>query len=433
MMMVFLWLAALMAYILAGTPLVPFHGDESTVIWMSRDYGHIFLERDMSQVRYSEPPVYPTGQHLRLLNGPLMRYVMGITWHGAGYDMDDINEQWDWGAGWEYNIANNHAPADDLLQLLRWPSALLLAGGVVIVFGIGRYTGGYPAAYLASLCYALNPALLLNGRRAMFEGGLLFFSLAAVAAAIWFLRERSWRSALALGAAGGLAICAKHPAALTVGVALGACGVYVLLRIPRSERLAGLARLAVAALIVPAIFYALNPVWWGDPIARVGQVLEARAALLNEQMRAYGHYDSLAEQLTGFARQALLVRPQYYEVAGWGEHIGDQIAAYQSSFWSGITPGRAGAIAVLLLLPAGLWALLRGPRETEPARWLVGVWAGAILAASAVLTPLEWQRYYLMAYPAIGLLAGLGLWALLSGGYQRLRHTRNAPISASRS
>ena len=45
-----LWLGLLAMYIVAGAAIVPFHGDESTLMVMGRDYHYIFVEGDLSKV-----------------------------------------------------------------------------------------------------------------------------------------------------------------------------------------------------------------------------------------------------------------------------------------------------------------------------------------------------------------------------------------------
>ena len=165
---------------------------------------------------------------LRLLNGTVNKYLIGLAWHLGGYSVSDLNEQWDWGADWNYNQSSNHAPSAVLLYVSRLPSALLLAAGAVILFALGRSLGGRSVAYLASLYYALNPALLINGRRAMMEGSLIAFSLLAVLAGVWLLQRRALWMAILLGIAAGLALASKHTAAFTLVAVFGACGVYAL-------------------------------------------------------------------------------------------------------------------------------------------------------------------------------------------------------------
>ena len=73
-----LFLLALAAYVVAGMPLVPFHGDEPTLIYMSHDYDYQFIQRDLSLVEYSDPPISAQEQDLRLLNGTINKYLIGL-------------------------------------------------------------------------------------------------------------------------------------------------------------------------------------------------------------------------------------------------------------------------------------------------------------------------------------------------------------------
>ncbi|MBL8160771.1 MAG: glycosyltransferase family 39 protein [Anaerolineae bacterium] len=408
------WLVLLIIYILGGTHLVSFHGDESTQIYMSRDYGYQFILRDLERLRYSETPASATEQELRLLNGTLSKYLIGLSWHLRGFSLDDLNEQWDWGAGWDYNVQNGHRPSDDLLQTARWPSALLLAAGVVVMFLLGQAVGGRPAAYTASLYYAINPALLINGRRAMMEGSFTFFSLLTLLTACWLLLRPSWRSALALGVVSGLALASKHTAVFTVVTVFITCGVYIFARTIRTWRAIPVhivLRLLLAAVVALLVFYALNPAWWGDPFGRAGTVLDMRQRLLAGQSAAFGAYPDFGAQVSGFLRQTLLDLPQYAEAPGWLEHIGPQITAYEASVWRGVSVGGSdfGAAILAVMIATGVWAVLRFKRIRAAVRTLIGAWALVMALTTLLLTPLEWQRYYLPVYPAVALMAGLGV------------------------
>jgi len=422
-----LWLIALATYILAGTPLAPFHGDESTQIYMSRDYAYQFLQHDMSRIRYSNSPENPAEQYLRLINGAINKYLIGLAWHLGGFQLSDVNEQWDWGAGWDYNQRSGHIPTEGLLLAARWPSALLLAAGAAVMFALGRMLGGPPAAYLASLYYALNPPLLLNGRRAMMEGSAAFFGLLVVLAGVWYLRQHNLRSGITLGIVGGLALASKHTTVFAVGAVFGVCVFDVIVRTRQGVSLHGAASLITAVLLALLTFYLLNPGWWGDPIGRAGYVLQLRQALLDTQVRAFGGYASFGDRLIGFARQTLLALPQYYEAPEWSGYIGGQIAAYEASVWRGVSIGGSlpGALALSGMIGAGAWALVRNRRLSVPLRWLFGVWALAVMLSTLLLTPIEWQRYYLPAYPTVGLLAALGVTNTIGIVRQRLPVVEN--------
>jgi 4-amino-4-deoxy-L-arabinose transferase-like glycosyltransferase len=426
----FAWLLLLILYILAGTPLTPFHADESTQIFMSRDYAYQFTQGDLSGITYSDPPMRDTEQHLRLLNGTINKYLVGLAWYLGGFSLKDINQQWDWGGDWNYNQQNGHAPSPELLITARWPSALFLAVGMVVIFVIGQAIGGRLTAYIASLYYALNPALLLNGHRAMMEGSLIFFILLTVLAGIWFLSRPAWWTAIFLGIASGLALASKHTAVFTVAAVFLACATGFFLnhkdtkvtekklkglKISVSPALQWFISLLFSSILALITFYALNPAWWGDPIARAGTVLELRQDLLDIQTSVFGSYPTLPDALAGFARQTLIALPQYYEVAGWESYIGDQITRYEASPWHGVSVGGSslGAALLLVMVGIGVWALFRRSEISFLTRWLVGLWALVTIFSTLALTPLEWQRYYLPSYPVIGLLAGLGIDSLM--------------------
>lgn len=411
------WLTILAGYILAGTAVVPFHGDESTTIWMSRDYAYIFLDRDLSRVRYSDPPISATEQHLRLITGSLTKYLIGFAWHLDGQTIDSINEQWDWGADWNYNLVFGHAPDDRLLMLGRLPSAFMLASGVFVLFGIARNLGGRRVAFLASLYYVLNPALLLNGRRAMFEGGLVLFSLLVIWVAIGYLRNRNWWLAILLGMVSGLAISAKHPAAFTLLPVYAVCGMFALITSyhPRI-RLIYLSQLLISAVLALLVFYILNPVWWNDPFARLEEVIEARTDLLEGQVAAFGHYENTADQIAGFFRQTFIVFPQYYEVDEWQDYIADEIARYEKTPYKGISIGgsQLGAFLVASFYAIGLGlsihaAFFNVDPYTRQSSSVIAVWSIFMLVTSGILVPLEWQRYFLMMHLTVSLITPIGI------------------------
>jgi hypothetical protein len=427
-----LWLSLLILYILAGTPITPFHGDEPTQIYMTRDYAAQFIQgADWSIYGYSDTPTVPALQELRLLNGTINKTTMGLAWHLAGFQPQDINEQWDWGADWNYNQQNGHAPTPELLLTARWPSALFLAAGVVIMFALGWYAGDSWTAYLASAYYALSPVLLLNGRRAMMEGSMTFFSLLTVLAGVWVLKMlfpvglrrastllptksqniyTSWLPLLVLGIAAGFALSSKHNSLFTVAIVFGVCLVYAI----RTRRVTEgnakpLSLLLLATTSAGLTFYALNPAWWGEPLRRAGQVLELRQSLLDMQTAVFGGYADFGERAAGFFRQVFIALPQYYEQEQWAGYIGDQISRYEVSPWRGVSMAGStvGGLLLLGLCVYGLWMLIRHWRD--PVKLVLALWALTMLLSTLVLTPLEWQRYYLPAYPAVGLLAAVGV------------------------
>ncbi len=408
------WVVALMIFIFMGTALVPFHGDEATQIYMSRDYAYQFQARDLSLIQFQEPPVSAQEQALRLLNGTVNKYFIGLAWHVSGFAITDLNEQWDWGAEWDYNVATNHMPATALLHVSRIPSALLMAFGVIPLFWIGVSAGGWTGGFVATGVYALHPALLVNGRRAMMEGSMMATSLFTVAAGIWFMRRRSLMAALSVGAAAGLALASKHTSVFTVGIVVGVCAIYTLWLMYRrreSVKLIAYGALSIAVMLI--LFLMLNPAWWSDPAARLSDVLSARTTLLDLQTNMFGAYTTFNERVTGLFRSTFVGTPQYFEVPAWATYPVStaQISAYDSSVMRGFSwfDSTVGGVVLVVLTILGAVALLIDKKRLFMVRALIVMWALGTIVITFGLTPLAWHRYYVPAILGMIVLVSVGV------------------------
>lgn len=422
-----LWNLALMAFVLGGVALVPFHGDESTLIMMSRDYHYQFIAGDWQQVFYHGPPLNATEQHLRLLNGTLPKYLIGLAWHVAGFQVSDLNDQWDWGADWDWNMASGRMPSAALLAVARWSAALPGALSVPVMFALGWHWGRRRVAYPASFLLATHGVILLHIRRAYMEAALQLGSLLIILAAVWWVERltrggegaRRWLlPALVVGMASGLTLASKHSGAVPV-VAAGLGVLIVAARLPGSARRQALGGLAIAAALAVAVFLALNPAWWSDPIGRAGEVLRLRAGLVAEQAALFpdAAYRDLPARIGGLIAQVTIADPAYYEVASWAGPLSEAIAAYEASPWTGIRYGQGAAGdmagAILLLLAVTGAVRLGQDWRTWAAAPMIALWA--LLTALFILAavPLAWQRYVLPLLPVIILLAAGGLsWSL---------------------
>jgi len=423
-----LWLLALTVYIFAGLDAVPFHGDEATLLFMSHDYHFLVQERDVERVLYTETPADPSEQELRIINGTVPKMMMGLAWDLAGLTVHDLNDQWAWGFSdpqgewneWTWNHAFGHVPSDELLRAGRASSAALLALSAAVLFAITRWiVPARWAAWLASGLYVTHPAVLLNGRRSMMEGAMLLGATLVIFAAMGLLRAQArrgtrarWAWAVALGVAGGFALASKHTNALTVVIAFLVPLIEPLLRRDRPGArfdLAHLARLVMAGVLVLAIFVALNPAWWSDPLEMPGRVVDARTRLLIAQASGHSGYTSWGERATSLINAAFFAPAQYFEVAVWQEWIGDQIADYEAR---GLLAGRpvgplwGGLVAAAFVL--GVAALERRWVHEGPVL-LALAWPLLTALALFIATPLNWQRYYLPLQPGIALVAAAGV------------------------
>lgn len=425
------WVVALALYALAGYRNVPFHGDESTLITMSRDYHTLFQAGDLDAVLYTAAPDDPAEQELRLLNGTVSKYLYGLAWDLAGLTVHDLNEQWLWDAPWDWNITDNHKPSDTLLYAARLASALLLAASAWVVFAIGWIVGrGRWAAYAASLVYVMTPVVLINGRRAMMEGALLLTETLVVLAGLLLLRAlqrdraRGWHYA-ALGLAAGLALSSKHTTVIAVGivfvmVAAGTFGAHgrAIRELPLRRHLLWVCGAGVLAL---AVFLLLNPAWWSDPLHMPGRVWDLRQGLIEGQKAGYGSYAGTMEHIEGLIRRVADGTPQYYEVDIWGCFIRDEISAYEAHPWTGVNGGVIGAFVRLVSVVLATGVLVN--RWSDPAARLALAWFWVTALLLLVLTPFDWQRYYLPLQPALVVMVGVAA-AWVGAEVQALRDRR---------
>lgn len=470
---------ALAAYVASGRASVPFHGDESTFAWLSRDYHTLVEQRDPAALALDAERRDPRAVWLRVLNGSLTPLAIGCAWHSAGRSVQDLNGPWRWavpgdaGAQWRFNLASGNRPDDALLALARLPGTLAAAASVLLVWALALALARLrPAAWLAAAVYATTPAVLLNGRRAMQEG-LMLLCTALVAWVAWrAMRAQARPEAetgsmawlLALAAASGLALAAKHSSAVVVAAALLAllCAPWLQRSAPGSRMPPGhLASLVGVAFATLAVFSLLTPVWWSLPrtLALVGlaglafglrgawqsrrawswrgaalaliaaawlarpelprdaivlpsQLLEARRHLLERQVASFAGDDSALRRATTLLREAFAAEPQYFEDPAWADvpEIQAEIEAYHASALSGRSGGLPWGVPLAALCAAG--ALTAWRRRREPGIVLLALWL-ALPALALLANPLPWQRYYLVIQPPLAVLAGLGAASLL--------------------
>jgi hypothetical protein len=467
------WLLLLVGYILAGVPVTPFHGDEAMQITMSADYDTAFLQGNPAALTVSPPYPLDSPAWLRLINGSVNRYLIGLVWHAGGYPASDLPTIWQWPLSYDENIAQGHRPPEGLLTLARWPSALLLVASVGVMFALGWRVGGFPAALLASGVYALHPVILINGRRAMQEGALLCFGLLCICLAMHIaqrLTERgrvapAWWMGLALGA--GLTLASKHSGIVFVAAAFGWVGLAIirqilftaerqrgraaegqssgqLLQVPKRGaedipssfveskcHLIFLHRFAAALLLCCfaltsslVIFIALSPALWNDPPARLRDLLTERAALLESQVIAAGGPTPFTARLSGILTQPFLQPAEIYEAGFWANSAAflAEVGAYQASPWRGIG-GLLPGLALSALMLLGLGVLLRRLIVADRTQRVMSagllVWL-LVSLVSLLVNPLPWQRYYLPLVPVAILLAAVGAGWLTEAGRGRI-------------
>lgn len=408
-----LWCFMLTGYVLAGLKLATFHGDEAMLIYASRDYQTAFIEGKPGRLTTQPPYSVDSDAHLRILNGSVIPYSIGLSWHLRGLSAADLPSLWRWEQSYAANVAQGARPSEAMLAAGRLPSALLLCASIGMMFALAWQFGGRKLAYLTSLLYTLHPVILLNGRRAMQEGAWLCFGLLTMLIMVSIIQRQARRQPTrilwaAFVLAGGLTIASKHSGILYVLSALG----WMMLAEQRQAYAKTVAQVSVSTVAMLGIFVLMSPALWSNPIARLGDLMEVREELLQMQSRAY-QATSLPQRIEGIVKQPYLTPLQHYEVSFWDQaaEIQKEIDNYMASPWRGLTLGKPAAMTMTFMAGIGLLLLCSpvGWRLEMPAlRVGVVFWLGIVIA-SLLVNPLPWQRYYLPLLPIVSLLTAIGM------------------------
>jgi 4-amino-4-deoxy-L-arabinose transferase-like glycosyltransferase len=396
-----LWMSVLLLYAMLNVAAAPFHGDESTILGMANDWFRLTNE-GVSALYYQPKRLESLGrgaQELRVLNGTLAPFMYGAALHSVGLGAAALPGMWDWAADWWVNQYYGHMPRPDVLFIGRWASVLTLCLALACFFGAARRLLGRQPAYLALLILAFMPAVLLNGRRAVFEGvallGAALIWLAAARLAAGKTRYGGW---LLLGAACGVALAAKHTNLLLIAPTFGA-----LLWLGRANFVRTLRGLALAAALMGALFLALNPAWWSDPLGVPREVLRMRSELLAIQTNAFGRNTTLGDRLVALVAFPFGA-PQYFEDTNnaWQDWLAESIRSYENGAHGVAWYAAAPLVYALLLI--GIFSL---PKQRAAA--LISIPLFGMAAGLFLTNPLLWQRYYLPLSFPLALLAALGV------------------------
>jgi 4-amino-4-deoxy-L-arabinose transferase-like glycosyltransferase len=414
-----IWLVALCAFILSGVQIAPYHGDESTQLYLSVD-----VDRALRGQWDSLRADWITGDaaaRQRLLSRPLFPYIAGAARHlsGAGA-VEAPTRPWNWAGSYDDNLRWGNVALPAVLFPARTAAALLLCGALIALFALAARVGGRPAAYSASLLFALHPVVLLNGRRALPESASLLFGIVSVWLAAVISRRRETKAPVgllrwaALAAAGGLALSSAFDALLYVAAALAWLLVGELLR-ANGRVLRLLPRVAGALVGGALLAFALAPALWNSPIARLADIARERAANLGAPL-------TLVERVVMIVRQPFLAPPQYWEASGFeSASFAAQRAFYDASPVSGLRLAEAGVVgagvaafltAMVIVGVVVVWMPRLSKNPSPSAAVGMTLWL-ALTILALLANPLPWQRLYLPLIAVSTLCAGVALGAAL--------------------
>ncbi len=441
---------------LSGVWLARFHHDESQWIYTTR-----FLA--LFEQGATASPEW--GSYWLHTQPPVARYLLGLPLQLAGYDLLHLNEPWDTSLTFAQNEAQGNMPTPAQLSLARLGSALAACGAVLLLFWLGRQAGGWVAGLAAAGWLAGNFYARELLTRATGDGLLLTLLLWTLALTVPLLTalaaatdaaaaQRPWRRVagltLAVGVVLGLATAAKLTAvfalpalALTLPLDAGLRWVgsdrrVTAARLLRRRLVAAAAAILGVTAVALAVFVAVNPALWPQPVAGSVTLFTFRQEEMAQQMVAF---PDVAIPTLPRRFQLALTRPLF--LYSFGASVGQMVSGDAGGAQAARLPLDAVLVALGLLTALGSRLSLFWRRRTtaatlpatEPHRpsgpglGVVGctaVWTLVVYGGIALTIGMDWDRYYL---PIIGLAAfwaGCGLaWLWAQVGRRRAQTSSN--------
>ncbi len=407
-----LLLLLLSTFFLSGVAKIPFHPDESTLIYMSADFEQLLS--DPLSMSWGTGDLVPDVVRYRMIDAPLTRYLLGI---GRLLSQNPAPKvDWDWSATWEENTIAGALPGKQLLHIERILIASLFPVTIILLYLIGIKLDGKSLGILIILVFSLNSLILLHTRRAMAEG-MLIFGLALALYSFLTLE----RHPILVGLALAVAFNAKHSAFVLFPIGLLAI-FWSSFSTSRS-----LSRLFfnVSQFIFGfgLLTLVLNPFLWRNPIAAAYEAYDQRQNLLAQQQEDFKNQfpaqilETSTERLMVMLAQITIAPPIFAEVGNYREETLQAESEYLQT--PGNVTGRnflIGGIVLGSILLGNLSSIreffVGGTGRRRNAVILL-LSTFTMIVGHIIMIPLSWQRYYVPLIPFTSSLAGLGIiWVI---------------------
>ena len=360
-----------------------------------------------------------------LTQPPGTRYVIGLGRLAGGIPASAVNTAWDFFVDDRENAEAGALPSDELLMWSRLPMKILTSLSILIGFNILRNIGGRIPGYIWITLCLWSEYFLLHLRRAMSEAPLLFFIALILLAAFRILkfarREHSVQQETgdplppsrrlyvyfaALGVLIGLAATMKLNGftAIATGALLAVLVIYRYKQSKTKKFRSILILIWIIVILAEVVFIAANPFLWKDPFTWQSALYSQRFYEMNQQKLEY--VDAVIQ---GFSNRIRIV----------GGAVFNQYAALQ--FFGATWFNLAFTLAGLAYIMTQWVNFVRG-RSYKPAAIVIPIVALAT-AGPSLLTPLDWDRYYLLPVFFSTMLICIGIWWASSLAYHYIRRT----------
>lgn len=384
-----------------------FHGDETHWTMSSQEAFRLVRSGELFDAEWTDEFYFRTQPQVG-------KWLIGATLAGFGLtshrtvDEDGVPvrlvREYDWQLSPEDNAFKGNVPDSLTITVGRLPGALAGWLTALMIWWAARRAGLATAGLVAAVLLSSHPLWLAHSRRVGMDSISLMFGLASGLLVIRGSRMRgsSWLAWVAAGLCGALAVGTKY-----TGAYAGLAGVipvaFAVKRNLNGARTRVIGGLALAAAVVAAVFIALNPSLYPNPVQGIDESIEFFQTQSAHMRATYPVFSN-----------PLLVAFEIVDRAIWWTGYPD---VTDTTMPHSLRPGSYGtpivafaaAGALLGLITRGSWR----PRYSST-RWRVlvtvalGWFAMTFLLLTASL-PIWWERWHLAIIPPLCVLAGGGL------------------------
>ena len=292
---------------------VPFHPDESTQIFMSKDVD-LIISGHFNDLIYNSAYLMESEQRYRLLDSPVTRYIIGLARQIT--NSPSLFVDWDWSKSWFEN--QPALPGPKLLFVSRFSIAILLPFTLLMYYILSKDIFGKPVALLSSFLLMTNSLILLHVRRSMAEGALIFFIILGLFLLLQLPKKILFLSAIPIV----LAINSKQSAFPLILI-----GIIYIIYLTRKDLKLVFKQVILYCLIAILLFFILNPVLWGNPHTVLNNMFLERNKLTTDQINSVSieNPDFILNnanlKLIGIFGQLFVVKPAIEDISNYENNL----------------------------------------------------------------------------------------------------------------
>lgn len=386
---------------------VPFHPDEATQIYMSRDV-NLLLSNPSSLIYHQDTNLSPE-QRYRLIDSPLTRTIIGFSRNI--FHLKPLSADWNWSLTWKENQINGALPSKPLLLLARISLGVFVPIGLIFFFLILKKLIPWQLSLLVALFLGMNASFLVHTRRSMAEG--ISFALYFL---ILYLCIQFPQKIILLGLAVGFGLLTKQTILPVVFIPV----IFWFIDLLRKKGFVSFIKsISVYLGLILLIYYLFNPIIWEDPIHITALQVQTRLAFSQSQAVEYSMLssplavNSFLTRIIPWLANTFFAPPAYFDVGNYKIDLLPEIASYQSNFLNTFISGWLAGGILLFLSLLGFIGITRkiGKLLQKQNHYFLIIMVLSLTQTAFVLFffPITFQRYYLLNLSLAVIWASIGL------------------------